>query len=87
MSPASYQSPLEQLLDPLAAGFSPQMAQYVASFRADERVQARIEELADKANEDELTAAERDEYASYINAATMIAILQAKARDKLDAAL
>jgi hypothetical protein len=74
---------LERLLEPLAAGFSSEMAKYVAEFRADAVVQARIEELAEKANEGDLTDVERREYEEYVDAGTLIAILQAKARKRL----
>lgn len=77
-------SPLERLLEPLAAGFSSEMAQYIAGFRAGQEVQARIEELAGKSNEGELTSDERQEYQEYVDAGTLIALLQAKARKRLN---
>jgi hypothetical protein len=43
-------------------------------------VQKRIEELADKNTEGELSSEERDEYETYVRANEIIAILQAKAR-------
>lgn len=83
MSTIATPSPLERLLEPLAAGFTSEMAKYIAEFRADSVVQARIQELAEKANEGELTEAERCEYGEYVDAGTLIAILQAKARLRL----
>lgn len=59
------------------------MAQYLAAFRADADVQQRIAELAEKANEGELTEQERLEYEAYVEAGTMIAVLQSKARKRL----
>jgi hypothetical protein len=85
MSTATPTSPLERLLDPLAAGFSSEMAPYIAEFRADPGVQIRIKELAEKANDGEMTEAERQEYAEFVDAGTLIAILQAKARKRLEA--
>jgi hypothetical protein len=76
-------SPLDRLLEPLAAGFTSAMAQYIAEFRADATVQQRIEQLAEKANEGELTEDERREYEQFIDAGTLIAVLQAKARKRL----
>ncbi len=52
----------------------------IADFHADEELQARIEQLARKANEGELTDEERSEYAGYAQANKFIAVLQAKAR-------
>jgi hypothetical protein len=46
----------------------------------DERTQARVEKLAEKGNEGRLTAKERAEYEAYIQASTLIGILQAKSR-------
>jgi glutamyl-tRNA reductase len=46
-------------------------------------LQQRIEELACKANEGELTEAERAEYQGYVRANEFVAILQAKARKLL----
>jgi hypothetical protein len=85
MSTVADKSPLEQLLEPLAAGFTSEMAQYVANFRADSSIQDRIAHLAEKANEGELTDQEREEYREFIDAGTLIAILQAKARKRLGA--
>jgi hypothetical protein len=77
-------SPLDRLLEPLAAGFTSEMARYIAEFRADAEVQSRIERLAEKANEGELTPDERREYEEFVEAGTLIAILQAKARKRLN---
>jgi hypothetical protein len=56
------------------------VAQRVASLRADPETQQRLNELAAKANEGELTDEENDEYSAYVDAIDMIGILQAKAR-------
>lgn len=74
---------LDRLLEPLAASLSPEVAAKVADLRADEAMQRRIDDLADRANEGTLTAAERDEYATYLHAIDVIAVLQAKARGQL----
>lgn len=84
MSTISRPSPLERLLEPLAAGLTSEMARYITEFRADEEVRRRIEELAEKANEGELTDEERQEYEEFVDAGTLIAILQSKARKRLD---
>ncbi|SIO23606.1 hypothetical protein SAMN05444166_3158 [Singulisphaera sp. GP187] len=55
-------------------------ARELAGLRAVPDVQARIDELADKSNEGELTDEERAKYTAYIDAFDVIAILQAKAR-------
>ena len=74
---------LDRLLEPLAASLSPEVAAKVADLRADEAMQSRIDDLAERANEGELTAEEREEYAGYLHAIDVIAVLQAKARSLL----
>ncbi|RIK79057.1 MAG: hypothetical protein DCC68_13920 [Planctomycetota bacterium] len=76
---------LERLVSPLADCFTPDVARRVAALRADPRLQARIDELADKCNEGELTAEERDEYELYVHTGEVIALLQAKARSLTNA--
>lgn len=75
---------LDRLLDPLARRLSPDAARTIADFRADAKTQARIDELADKCNEGQLTQQERQEYEAYVEAIDVIAILQAKAREVLE---
>ncbi|HYX30736.1 MAG TPA: helix-turn-helix domain-containing protein [Pyrinomonadaceae bacterium] len=58
----------------------PEKAKEVAEFRADPELQARIEELACKSTEGELSDAEREEYLGYARANAFIAILQRQAR-------
>jgi hypothetical protein len=74
---------LDRLLEPFAGCLSPDVAAKVADMRADETVQDRIDYLADRSNEGLLTAEERDEYAGYLHAIDVIAVLQAKARSVL----
>jgi hypothetical protein len=62
------------------------MAQIVADYRADEATQARVDELAERSSDGTLTDQEQREYAAIVEAATVIAILQAKARKALQAA-
>ena len=64
----------------------PEKAEAVLRFRAAPELQARIEELAAKSTEGELTDAERAEYAGYVRANKFIAILQQQARQLIGAA-
>ena len=84
MSP-TLESPLERLLDPVARCFTPEVAQRLADIRPDPRTQARIDELAEKANEGTLAPAEQAEYQGYVEAIDIVSILQAKARRLLAA--
>lgn len=73
-------SPLDRLLERVTDCLTPEVAAKVVALRADESTQTRLDELADKANEGTLTDAEQSEYAEYVRAIDVIAILQAKAR-------
>jgi uncharacterized protein YnzC (UPF0291/DUF896 family) len=64
----------------------PEKAEAVLRFRAAPEIQARIEELAGKSTEGQLTEAERAEYAGYVRANKFIAILQKQARQLIGAA-
>ena len=55
-------------------------ADAVLNFRPDPVLQARIEELATKSTEGELTVHERAEYEVYVRANKFIAILQRQAK-------
>lgn len=58
----------------------PEKAEAVANFRADPKLQERIEELAGKSTEDRLTESEMAEYVGYVRANKFVAILQRQAR-------
>ena len=58
----------------------PEKADAVIGFRADPELQARIEELAQKSTEGELSEPERAEYEGYVRANKFVAILQRQAR-------
>jgi hypothetical protein len=75
---------LDCLLDPFGAFLTPEVARRLVDFRVDEQTQARIDELADKCNEGQLTSAEREEYDTYISVIDFITVLQAKARTVLE---
>jgi hypothetical protein len=75
---------LDRLLEPVGRCLSEEAARELASLRADAEAQARVSELAEKCNEGTLSAEERAEYESYVMAASIVAILQAKARARLN---
>jgi hypothetical protein len=66
---------LDRLLDPLARRLPAEAVQAIVDFRADPATQARIDELADKCNEGQLTGDESQEYEAYVEAIDLIAIL------------
>src|ERR1700730_16509540 len=75
---------LDRLLHPLAQSLPPEAARAIADFRADPETQARIDELADKCNEGQLSPAERQEDEAYVEAIDFIAILQDQAPEALE---
>ena len=71
---------LERLLDPVSRSLNIEAARKLVELKADSKTQTRIDELAARCNEGELTPAERSEYERYVTVGNLIAILQAKAR-------
>jgi len=71
---------LEEMLEPVSRSFGRETARSLVALRVSKRTQARVEKLAEKCNEGKLTASERAEYEAYVQASTLIGILQAKAR-------
>jgi hypothetical protein len=76
-------TPLDRLLEPVAKCLTADVARQIVELRLDFGTQARIDELADKANEGTLSPAERAEYEGYVEAIDIVSILQAKARKLL----
>lgn len=74
---------LDQYLDPIAAAFTPEVAERIAGMRASPVQQARLNELADKANAGTLTTAERAEYVARVEAIDLLSIIQSKARQAM----
>lgn len=74
---------LNRLLDPVTQCLTPEAARRLLELRADPILQEHIDQLAEKSTAGTLSAEELSEYETYISASTVIAILQAKARDLL----
>src|SRR4029453_15978106 len=81
-TPLASQPPsiLDQLLTPLGDCLTPEVARHLVELHASADVQARLEELADKSTEGQLSDAERAEYATAVAAIEFISVLQPKAR-------
>jgi hypothetical protein len=76
---------LDRLVDPVVNTFTPEVAKALVRLRADPQLQARMDELAEKCNEGQLTPEEREEYETSVRFANYLAIIQAKARRLLRA--
>jgi hypothetical protein len=75
---------LDRVLDPFTDCLTPEVAQRIVELRADPETQARIDELADKSTEGQLSESERVEYDRFREAFHFITVLQAKARTLLE---
>jgi hypothetical protein len=73
----------DRLLDSVAACLTPDAARSLALLRAEPGLQARVDELAGKCTDGQLSPEEREEYETYVRVSGFIAILQAKARKLL----
>lgn len=71
---------LDGLLDPLATSLDSSALRQIMEFRVSPEVQARIDYLAQRANDGELTPDEDAEYEALIDGAELITILKLKAK-------
>jgi hypothetical protein len=71
-------STLDRLLEAVVSEFTPEMTRIVVEFQPPADVQARLDELASKQLQDELSAEERDEYDGVVQIVHTLAMLRAK---------
>ena len=83
MSQPAEISILDRLLDPVTRCLTPDVARQLVALRTDPQFQERLDALADKCTEGELSPEEREEYETYVRAIHIIGVLQAKARKLL----
>ncbi|HEY5313252.1 MAG TPA: hypothetical protein VIK18_12065 [Pirellulales bacterium] len=74
---------LDRFLDPVAQILPADTAQQIIDLHLDPQLQERLDVLAEKANQGTLSAAEREEYAEYVEGLDLIAIFKLKARAAL----
>jgi hypothetical protein len=77
---ASERSNLEQLLRPLRRELNAEFAAALLRMQADEEMQSRYDDLADRNTQDQLTPEERKELESIVRANVMLSVLKAEAR-------
>jgi len=73
----------DRVTDPVFRMLNRDQVAILADYHCDESLQQRIEELAAKANEGELTREELAEYEGYAHANRFVAILKVKAQQRL----
>lgn len=71
---------LETILNPLTECLSAEAAREIVQYTVDSETQARVDELAVKAQSGVLTKEETDEYRELIEAFDLVAILKSRAR-------
>lgn len=74
---------LGQLMEWVGRCLTPETAGRLAGLRASEEFQERLEFLADRCTEGQLTDDEKSEYEVYVHFIDFISILQAKSRNIL----
>jgi len=74
---------LDQLMAPLGDCLTPESARRLLALKADPKLQARVDDLAERHSRGVLTTEEQAEYGGYVYFDTFIAILKSKARQLL----
>ncbi len=74
---------LDRFLDPVTEILPPETARKILELRLDPELQARLDVLAEKANQGTLSAEEREEYEEYVEGLDLIAVFKLKARAAL----
>jgi hypothetical protein len=74
---------LDRFLRPLTDCLTPEVAQRIVNLQLDAQSQARLDELAAKANDGQLTDDERQEYEEFVEGIDLMGILKARARTVL----
>ncbi len=85
MSTTIDNSAFDRATQPIFGILTTEQVHQIADYHADQELQQRISQLADKANEVELSNEERAEYEGYIHANRFVAIIQAQARRRISA--
>jgi hypothetical protein len=80
MSTPVLPSMIEHLLRPIEQSMPPEAARWLIGIRADDELQERYDELADKNTEGTITPEELSELEQYVLASEFIGLMQAKAR-------
>lgn len=74
---------LDRFLEPFGACLTLEVAQQIVDIQLDPVSQTRLDDLAAKANEGQLTTKERQEYEEFIEGIDLMGIIKARARTVL----
>lgn len=73
---------LRDFLVQFTNGFTPELAEHFVTTQAQAELQERIQELAKKANEGDLSGKEQSENETYVEAMDVIALMRIKSMQK-----
>ncbi len=76
-------SVLDRFLEPFTDCLTSEVAERIVNLQIDSESQARLDKLAAKANEGQLTDDERQEYEEFVEGIDLMGILKARARTVL----
>ena len=85
MKTAKSASLLDELVGPIGECLTPESARRLLALKVDPKLQARVDDLAERHGRGELTSDEQAEYGRYVYFDTFVAILKSKARQLLAA--
>ena len=74
---------IDRLVDSLCECLTPEAARRLVDLKADRKLQARVNDLAERCSDGTITSKERAEYGKYVSYSTFVAILKSKARQLL----
>jgi hypothetical protein len=74
----------DRATDGILQFFSREQAEALVAYRGDSKLRRKIDRLARKSNEGQLSEREHAEYQAYVQASKFVATLQAKARKLLE---
>jgi hypothetical protein len=77
---ATQEAILDEMLEPLVEALTPESARVLSQIQAKPSIQARVDQLASKCNEGELSTEERVEYEDYVRIGNLLALIKAKAK-------
>ena len=75
---------LRDFLVQFTDGFTPELAKHFVTTRPKAELQSRIDELAKKASDGELSESERSEYETYVEAMDVVALMRVKSMQKVN---
>jgi hypothetical protein len=77
---ATQEAIIDEMLEPFADALTPEIARLFINLKAPPSIQARVNELAAKCNEGQLSDAERSDYENYIRVGSFFSLIKAKAK-------